>query len=203
MWLEFLLTAVESILNRIIALDPAALADLSRLGGKSVALEITDLKRTVYLRPGPKGISLTHVAPDQIDTTLSGSSLDFVAAATRKDKRDTPLRVDGDADLAASIQGTITRLDIDWEEELSHACGDVLAHEIVRQVRGMSDWCRATQKTLETDLREYLVEESGLTPHPIELGEFLSDVDRLRADSDRIEARIERLRRRLGQTMEA
>lgn len=203
MWLEFLLTAVESILNRIIALDPVALADLSRLGGKSVAIEITDLKRTVYLHPGPKGFSLTHVAPDHIDTTLSGNRIDFVAASARKDKRDTPLRVDGDADLAASIQGALSRLDIDWEEELSHVCGDVLAHEIVTQIRGMSAWCSDTRNSLKTDLREYLVEESGLTPHPIELGDFISDVDRLRADSDRIEARIERLRRRLCGTVEA
>jgi len=196
MWLEFLLTAVESILNRILALDPVARHEISRLSGKTVALEVTDLNRTFYLRPSSAGFNLTHVAPDHIDTTLSGTGMDFVAASTRKERRDTPLRVDGDADLAAGIQGILARLDIDWEEELSHVLGDVLAHEIMGKLRRMGDWYRATQTTLKTDLREYLVEESRLTPHPIELDDFMSGVDRLRADSDRIEARIDRLKRR-------
>jgi len=203
MWLEFLLTAVESIINRVLALDPVALTEMSRLAGKAVALEVTDIKRTLYLRPGPAGINLTHVPPDHIDTTLSGTCMDFVAASTRKERRDTPLRIDGDADLAASIQGILARLDIDWEEELSRVFGDVLAHELMGKLRRVANWCRETQTTLRTDLRDYLVEESHLTPHPIELEDFMSGVDRLRADSDRIEARIDRLRRRLRETVAA
>ncbi len=202
MWLEYLLTVIESILNRVLALDPVAHTAMARLAGKAVALELTDFDRTIYLRPCPQGINLTHVAPDHIDTALSGTCMDFVAA-TRKERRDTPLRISGDADLAASIQGILARLDIDWEEELSRVCGDVMAHEIMGRLRRMGAWCRETQSTLTTDLRDYLVEESHLMPHPIELGDFTSGVDRLRADSDRIEARIDRLRRCLQQAVKA
>jgi len=203
MWLEFLLTVVESILNRILALDPAALKDMSRLSGKVIALEVTDLGQTCYLNPGSQGINLSHVAPGHIDTTLRGTCMDFVAASTRKERRDTPLRIDGDAELAASIQAILARLDIDWEEELSRVSGDLLAHELMGKLRGMGSWYRGTRSSIETDLREYLTEESQLTPHPIELGDFMSGVDCLRADGDRIEARIDRLRRRIQQTAEA
>ena len=63
-------------------------------------------------------------------------------------------------------------------------------------MRSTSRWGRSTLKTLKLDLKEYLQEESGLLPVRREIEIFLGDVDALREDTDRLEARIERLRGR-------
>ncbi|HEX5514246.1 MAG TPA: sterol-binding protein, partial [Gammaproteobacteria bacterium] len=52
-----------------------------------------------------------------------------------------------------------------------------------------------TRRTVEANLGEYLTEEARQLPPAAEVAGFLDDIDRLRQDTDRLTARIERLER--------
>ncbi|MDX1487875.1 MAG: hypothetical protein R3268_06730, partial [Acidiferrobacterales bacterium] len=106
------------------------------------------------------------------------------------------LELEGDVDLGRRFQRFLEGLDIDWEEQTAGVLGDVLAHKLGNVVRGMRIWRRNTTQTLSADIAEYLQQESRLlTPVP-RVEAFLEAVDILRADVDRLEARLRKLQRR-------
>jgi ubiquinone biosynthesis protein UbiJ len=76
---------------------------------------------------------------------------------------------------------------------LSRVVGDVVAHKVGNVVRGIQDWSTQTIDSLNADITEYMQEESRMLPRREEVDEFLSAVDTLRADVDRLEKRVARL----------
>ena len=106
------------------------------------------------------------------------------------------MQIEGDTELAHRIGKILGAMDVDWEEQLSHYTGDLVAHDIGNLVRGAVRWGRNSADTLGRDLQEYLQEELRLLPVRTEIEAFLADVDRLRDDVERLQARIDRLRPR-------
>ena len=72
-----------------------------------------------------------------------------------------------------------------------------MAHQIGGGVRSGLQWGRRSLIAATTNLREYLQEEIRLLPSRYEANEFLAQVDGLRDDVERLEARVSRLRRKL------
>ena len=69
----------------------------------------------------------------------------------------------------------------------------MIAHQAGNAARGMLAWGRSTLDTVSRDVAEYLHEESRDLPTRGEVDEFLSGIDKLRSDADRLEARAQRL----------
>jgi ubiquinone biosynthesis protein UbiJ len=95
--------------------------------------------------------------------------------------------------LGQKMQRILAGLDLDWEEPLARAFGDPLGHELARAARAAFAWQRAALNTAGLNTAEYLKEELRLLPARYEVEAFLDGVDSLRADLDRLEARIRRL----------
>jgi ubiquinone biosynthesis protein UbiJ len=74
--------------------------------------------------------------------------------------------------------------------------GDVAARQVAGFARGLLDWGRKAGDSLATNVSEYLQEEGRDLPTRTETEEFLADVDRLRDDAERLEARLARLESR-------
>ena len=83
--------------------------------------------------------------------------------------------------------------DFDWEEQLSRVTGDVVAHQFGKAVRSVRRFVTQSTETLSLDITEYLQEEARLLPAKTEIMQHLQDVDRIRADTDRLDARLHRL----------
>jgi ubiquinone biosynthesis protein UbiJ len=81
----------------------------------------------------------------------------------------------------------------DIEEELSSVIGDAAAHKLGNLARGVSDWGRTARSTMGANIREYLQEEGRDAPSRYEFDRFAANVNTLRDDVDRLEARINRL----------
>ena len=73
---------------------------------------------------------------------------------------------------------------------------DAPAHELVRAMRGFGGWLSGTGTALLEDASEYLRHEAAITPRRTEVDRFVNDVDDLRDDAERLEARVARLERR-------
>ncbi len=98
------------------------------------------------------------------------------------------------------LRTVLVRIDIDWEEVLSHYLGDSISHQLGNVSRGMARWGRQVGDTLTQDLAEYLTEEKRLIPHRDELDGFVTAVDELRENADRLEQRARRLLDRWAET---
>ncbi len=194
-----LTAAVETALDRALALDPETAGRLAGLEGRVLALELAGLDLTLYLVLGRR-IQVLGGYEGEPDAAISGTPLALARMPLEEKGRSLfagEVRLSGDSEVAHRFQAALEDLDIDWEELLAGAIGDPAAHQLGRGVRGLGRWLARTTDTLAADLGEYLREESRLLPARIELDNLFSDIDRIRSDADRLEARIRRLEERL------
>jgi ubiquinone biosynthesis protein UbiJ len=84
-------------------------------------------------------------------------------------------------------------VDIDCEELLSKLVGDVVAHQAGQATRSVSGWLKETAEAMQMNTAEYLSEETDTTPTESEVGDFMDQVDEVRMNIDRLEARIKLL----------
>ncbi len=195
---ELFLSGIEQAVNTLLKMDPAARARLARQHGRSIAIHLRGIEQWLYFVPGHDGLlQLLGNIEGEADCTLSGSPLDLLRSG---DKQAGPAQlfaghvsITGDTGLAHSFGATLANLDIDWEEQLSHFSGDLIAHRLGQGAREINNYLGQSSETLQSNLGEYLTEEARLLPHPYEVEEFLSEVDKLRNDSERLLARFQRL----------
>lgn len=196
---ELALSGIEQSINTLLKLDPAARRRLVRHHGQMIALHLRGLEITLYFVPGHDGLlQLLGSIEGEPDCTLSGSPLDLIRSGDKEAGAGQlfagHVSITGDTGLAHSFGATLANLDIDWEEQLSHFTGDLIAHQLGRGVRELSGYMTTSRRTMESNLAEYLTEEARLLPHPYEVEEFIDEVDRLRDDTERLLARFNRLR---------
>ena len=194
------LTAIEKAINRYLALDPVSLERLSSYRDKTVAVEISGLDFTFYILIKDKGVVVFQQEPDEIDTWLIGTPVSLMKMGLSNKAVETEnilfsgeVEIRGDVELGQALKTVFNEIDVDPEEQLSKITGDVVAHQVGNLVRGGMQWGRNSLQTLELDLAEYLQEEIHFVPRREEVDSFLSAVDQLRSDVDRMEARVKRL----------
>jgi len=191
------IASLEQAVNVYLDMDPPARQQMGELHGRVIAFELEGLDQRLYLIPGQNRLQIFSGYDGDPDCTLRGTPLALAAMGEQRGKTDRifsgDVEITGDTDLAHRLGKILGAMDIDWEEQFSHFTGDIIAHEMGNVVRNTSRWGRSTLNTLKLDLKEYLQEESGLLPVRREIEGFLTDVDTLREDTDRLEARMERL----------
>ena len=101
--------------------------------------------------------------------------------------------IEGNADLAGTVQYLFRHLRWDLAEDLSQVFGDVLAQRMVSEGKRFAAWNREAAEKLAQNVVEYWTEERPLLARPAEVRQFLADVDQLRDDLARLEKRIEAL----------
>ncbi len=193
--------ALQQVVNAALTLDPDTLARLAPLQGRVVALHLDGIERTLFLLPGPEGLTLYAHFDGEVDTRLSGTPLALARMSTSHRPGEVMfgagVRIDGDVELGQQFKAILAQLDIDWEEHLSRLVGDALAHQAGRLLRGLRAWAGQSEAALGEDTADYLMEERRWLPHRDEVSEFLDQVDTLRSDAERLQARIARLDRLL------
>jgi len=196
---DSVLAGVEAAINGYIALDPEGAARIEEIQGRVILMELTGFGTRLYLIPESAGLQLYGDYAGEPDCVLRGTPLALARMSASRRKEDQlfsgEVRVEGDTHLAQAFSDFMERLDVDWEEQLSRLIGDPAAHQVGSRARAAGRWGRRAGKVLTEDIKEYLQEEARLLPGPYEVHAFLDDVDRLRDDTDRLVARVERLAR--------
>jgi len=104
-------------------------------------------------------------------------------------------QVEGDTAFASAISQVAANLQWDVEEDLSRVFGDIAAHRLAQAGKAAAAWPRQAAKSVAANAAEYLTEEAHLLVTPLQVGEFVRQVDELRDAAERLEKRIERLSR--------
>lgn len=194
MALNALLAAQEIILNRFLQLDPEATAYLNQLSGKVVKIELNALSYFWLFKSD--AIYLVKDYNGLVDLILQGSLFDFMRLAFIKSDvalTAIPIQIAGDMEFAKQFKDLFSNLDIDWEEQLSHFVGDTVAYPVARFLKTLSRWAKQNIENLSQNITDYVQAEMDYLVPDEELQIFFSDIDDLRDDWARLEARIARL----------
>ena len=203
-----LLAAMEAGLNQLFAMDPQTFERLKRFNGRIIAFHISDIGETFYFFPDQQGIQIVSHYEGDADTVISGSMMAFARMAMADEKTKTKsvfkgdIKITGDIALGQHFQSLFKQLDIDWEEHLSHITGDVIAHSLGNMARGFFGWGKESLNSLTMDVSEYVQYESRDIASGPEINHFNTQIDQIRSDVDRAEARINRLSKTISKTTE-
>lgn len=84
-------------------------------------------------------------------------------------------------------------MNLEFEEALSKVVGDIAAHRIAGGLKAADAWRQDAATRLSENLAEYLTEEQALLVPRHELLALRDGTDKLRAELDRLEQRLQRL----------
>ena len=192
--------ALETALNHTLSLDPDTQQKLAALDGRSIELHLRgpELALTVTV----EGTRL-KVGPPQSQSGLrvAASPGSLLAMALRRgDEGVAPGKVEiaGDADLARRLEKMASTFAPDFEEAFARSFGDVLGVPLAQALRRGLQRARRRAGHLAEDSADWLRDVAQLTPATGEVETFLDEVDVLRERTERLEARLARLRPRAG-----
>ena len=186
--------AIENLLNRNLPRSPRAQELCATLAGKRVRIEARGLGWVLVAECLASSIRLTSntESASPPDAEISGSLMNLAALAGGHPEeviRRGGVTIRGDAELAQKFRELAMLLKPDVEEELSKLIGDTPAHQALRFVRAATGFGRRAATTGVRNMAEYLAHERrDLGPAP-EAEDFYRNVEKLREDLDRLEAR--------------
>ncbi|NCA69120.1 MAG: sterol-binding protein [Sphingobacteriia bacterium] len=199
---DAILAVIEQTVNGYIRLDPEGATAFAALDGRIIGIELAGFGTRITIIPSAQRLQIFGDYDATPDCLIRGTPLGLLRMNMAEHKESQVMRgeveISGDTALAQSFSRALAGLEIDWEEQLARIIGDPFAHQVGNQARAVSQWGRKTSTTLTSDLQEYLQEEARLLPSRVEVEAVLNQIDILRDDIERTEARIERLTRQLA-----
>ncbi|CAA0082582.1 Uncharacterised protein [Zhongshania aliphaticivorans] len=196
------LSALENLINNALQLDPSVSSKLQALSGQSFALELKEPNIDIGIGITGKRLRILGQHNNTVTTRLSGRWSEFAKVATASDPAaaliNGDISISGDTSSLLELRQILAELDLDWEQPLADAFGDVAAHQLGSGLRAGQRWLNNTRRNLHRQFSEYIVEESQLVPHPCQADDFYNEVDELKARSERLDAKIRRLQQRIS-----
>jgi ubiquinone biosynthesis protein UbiJ len=202
-----MLTAtIENLLNRNLGSSPAAQDLCVELAGRRFGVVVSTLRVRVVIESLGRSLRVTREregAPPEppCDAEIEGSPISLMALAGNDPEaviQRGDARISGDAEIAQRFQQLGRLLRPDAEEEFAALFGDGFAHQFARVARSLLDFGRRGGTTTVRNAAEYFAHETGDLVPRAEADVFLGEVDRLREDVDRFEARLAALEAQRG-----
>ena len=195
------LEKIQSLLNAVLRQDERALACVSELAGKLISIQVIGAAFTIFVKFEKEGIALSREHETKPNVTIRARPLILIGLLLDRDGKAagiTPdMEINGDTHLAQRFQQILRNVEIDWEEHLSHWIGDIAAHQVGRLFRTTRSYLRETRATFGMNISEYLRYEKDILPVREDITAFVSAVDVLRDDVERLQQRFDRLQRKI------
>lgn len=190
-----LCTALNALLDR----QPMSRERLLRHAGKRIILnlplrplELALDEEGRFTVPGPdtEADELAGAVSRAILTPQLAALPKWITGGTVSDL----FSAEGDGLLAADLARALA--DFDWVLALRPFLGDMAASRVDQFIQGFAHWRTQAVDAAGRNLAEYAVHEKALLAEPHAAKEFIAEVDRLREDTDRLEARLNLLEAR-------
>jgi len=192
--LSTLLKPIELVLNTALSQDLETKAKLDQFEQRCIAINISDFNKTVNASIIDQQIHLSSDSSLSADLTISGKALTLAKLGSDPESLfSSEIDIHGDVQFAKQLRDLLEGFDFDWEAQLAKVTGDTLSYPLAHGIRQVSRWAKNTHNSLQENVAEYLKEEARLLPDKSLINDFMAQIDTLRADSDRLEARIQRL----------
>jgi ubiquinone biosynthesis protein UbiJ len=192
----YLLSSLQTLINGYLSLDPYAANLRQPLLGKTIAVDARELPFPLFFHFTYEKVVLQKHC-DNPHATIHGSLFNMARLTQRENKTaamsELQIRIEGDTDSAHQFQRFWDSIYIDWEEVVAKIAGDPFAVLFGRGRKIINRALQQARQTVTNNLSEYVQEELRFLPPREEIADFMNDVDLLRADVDRLTARIQRL----------
>lgn len=200
MIMQFALASAETALNSVLKLDSTAQARLAPLAGQVIAIACTLPAVTVYLIPLADGLQLAQHWNAPADCTLTAPASLLLKLATSADKTTVlhhpDVSLDGNSGLLMTLAEILQSLELDWEYEVSHWLGPLGTALVSSHLRSHRDWAKQSARSLHLNTADYLAEESRTLVGRLEAQTRFNEIDQLKLNLDRLDARIALLLKR-------
>lgn len=179
------------VLQHLLAQNSWANTMLEPFAGKSVQFKIAMIETSVViLEDGSLAIAgETNLADATV--TIPASVLPRLLAKDEAAKMQ--IHVEGDTHLASDLAKVFGNMRWDYAEDLSRVIGDVPAHKATQFVENSASKIKHTGINLAEMLSEYWQEEKPMIAKKRVVEKFNAEVDTLRADTARLEKRLNKL----------
>ncbi len=201
-----LLKLINNTLQKYLDSDPEIAAKLNKFEGQRLLVHLTDIEKEFLLTPVNSSVVVSEHVVDEdaseeselnITTTIHSNIISLarmgLGAEYRSMLNSGSLKIEGDVEFANQLRSIFIQVDIDWEEIASKYVGDAVAYQIGLIANKFKNYKKRSIENFRLDVSEYLQEESRILPTKVELDRFMSGVDSLDANVQRLEARIQRL----------
>lgn len=186
---------LELAINKAIRRDPVAMRRLAQLQGRSLRLTLTLPAVQLAVVIGAEGVSL--VAAEEVpqpDCDIEGAPSDLLALLLDPQLAfDNRVQLRGNTQLANQLREIAQQLDLDWGGLLGDQVGDVAAQLLLNLFKKGRSVLHDGSENLLDDLNNWLHEEIRVQPCRAEMDHFYDQVDQLKLDAERLQARIEQL----------
>ena len=197
MLLRGLLASIEHGINRVLRLDSTALPRMAHLSGRIIAVDCRDPSLKLFILPSDEGLLLAADWAADADCTLRAPASSLIRLALSKDKtavlHGPDVELDGDSGVLLELVGILQDLELDWEHELSRWVGPVASQMFSSHLRSRGRWTRDSMASLSQNVADYLSEESRTLVGNHEAEARFAELDQIKMDLERLEARFARL----------
>lgn len=204
--LPLLTSVIEQGLNHLLALDEDSAKRLQSLAGKQLIVQLKEWSQPFALAFSAQGVDVLALplTPEAIIATLDKqqcfvqtqlSALPELKQSSQLTAmiRQGVLSVDGELNIAQQASELFAKLDIDWEEVLASRTSDVFAHQAFAIAKQVGEQAKTLFSRAGHIVRDTLVDEKPVVASKLGLLHFYDQVDELRNDVDRFEARLANL----------
>jgi ubiquinone biosynthesis protein UbiJ len=192
--MSLLLKPLEMALHHALRFDMESHEQLQRFAKRSIRIDVTNLNIAVIARFTDDRILLETAGEHVADLMIKADSFALLKLLQQPDSLfSNQIQILGDVQFAKQLQDWQQHFDFDWEQQLARITGDTVAYPLAQSLRRGFDWLKYNRSEFEKSVAEYLREESHYLPDKSQIKRFMQNVDLLRADTDRLEARIKRL----------
>lgn len=198
---QLLLAGADSGINALLELDPPSLKRIRALSGQVLAIHAREPAFTLFVILHRDGLQLAREWQAPADCTLSATCAELWQLATTADKAaalyQPGVSIEGSNALLVELADIMQNMDIDWEFRLQQWFGPVAAGLIGSHLRQRGQWTAANLASLQQRLQDWLTEETRLLVGNNEAESRFAELDRLKLQLDRLEARTALVRRQL------
>ncbi|SIO07044.1 Ubiquinone biosynthesis protein UbiJ, contains SCP2 domain [Sulfurivirga caldicuralii] len=189
--------ALEKLLNTSVRYDRFGGTCMTPLVGKTVAVHLTDLDRTLYLIIQPGLITLNRSLEGDSDATIH-TGLPFWPLLKRADTRKAVLAaghsaLEGDTALAEQLLDCLGQLQPDAGAFVERWAGELPASFVTESEQALRHFVARLSDGAEQALKEYLQFELRLLPTREEFETFKADIAALQPRVDALAARVEKI----------
>jgi ubiquinone biosynthesis protein UbiJ len=208
-----MLKVAAAMINNALATDPEFVEALSQFAGRRIRVRVTGVERSLDVVVEGAGVQLeavpgrgsdpldSRVIAPAPDVELSGPPSSLLSLLTAGAGGDVagplPPRVEvhGDVSMLDELRRLARNLRLDWEEITSRVLGDQVARGATRATGAGTRFIQDAHSSALASTGEWLRYESGIAVGPEDVERFCVDVDDLRDDTARLEARLKRAER--------
>ncbi|AVP98035.1 SCP2 domain-containing protein [Ahniella affigens] len=191
--------ALALALNRLISLDPDLPGELAGLAGRRFQLTWAGPEWTLQARVDNAQIRIEKPTSEPEPDFSLRTSLAGLAGLLRPEAKGVlpvgKVQISGDADLLRSLETLAKRYQPDLEVRFAERLGPVFGPQVARLLQSVFNAFREQGRQAVLASAEYVLYEGELVPTRELLEDFAADVDQLRDDVERFEARLARLSR--------